>query len=73
VAVAGLPYPTHAVDVTDTFERGIASLAEHRSCLAALGDRSPEQQARDVYGFVTTRSAPGFVGRSAVTFQLVIG
>lgn len=72
VAVAGSPHPTHAVDVTDTFEQGIASLAEHRTYLAALGDLSPEQQAREVYGYVTTRSAPGFVGRPAVTFELAL-
>lgn len=71
VAVGGSPYATHAVDVTETFERGVASLVEHRTYLAGLGDQSPEQQAREVYGYVTTRSAPGFVGRPAVTFELI--
>lgn len=70
IAVSGSPHATHALDVTETFELGIASLAEHRTYLAALGDASAEQQARDTYGFVTTRNAAGFVGRSAVTFEL---
>ncbi len=35
--------PTHAVDVTDFFERGMASLREHAAYLAALnmGDHAP--------------------------------
>ncbi|MHA7652843.1 PIG-L deacetylase family protein [Mycobacterium sp. ML4] len=37
VAVAASPQATHAVDVTDTFDIGLASLAEHRAYLAALG------------------------------------
>lgn len=37
-AVGAAPNPTHAVDVSDTIDRGIASLAEHRAYLAGLGD-----------------------------------
>jgi len=33
----GSPHPTHAVDVTATFDRGIASLREHRAYLEGLG------------------------------------
>ncbi|GGP51635.1 PIG-L deacetylase family protein [Saccharothrix coeruleofusca] len=36
VAIAQSPHPTHAVDVTDTLEAGIASLEAHRSYLAGL-------------------------------------
>lgn len=73
VAVAGSPHPTSAVDVTDTLERGIASLAEHRTYLAALSDAPPEQQARDLYDAVTAATAARFGGRRAVPFELVIG
>lgn len=45
VLVAGSPQPTHAVDATDTLERGVASLREHRAYLDGLGDASfdPEE------------------------------
>jgi LmbE family N-acetylglucosaminyl deacetylase len=36
VLVSGSPQPTHAVDVTATLERGIASLHEHRTYLEHL-------------------------------------
>lgn len=37
VAFAASPSPTHAVDVTATWERGEASLAEHRVYLESVG------------------------------------
>ncbi|QUH06080.1 PIG-L family deacetylase [Saccharopolyspora erythraea] len=47
VAVAGSPQPTHIAEVgTRSQERGIASLTEHRTYLAALGDTEPGEQAR---------------------------
>lgn len=73
VAVAGSPQPTHAVDVTDTLKRGIASLAEHRTYLAALDDRPPEEQARGFYSSVAAAGAARFGGRPAVTFELAVG
>ena len=33
VLTVGSPHPTHAVDVTATFDRGVASLREHRAYL----------------------------------------
>ncbi len=39
-AFSGSPEATHAVDVTDWLDRGIASLAEHRAYLEGLGDGS---------------------------------
>lgn len=33
----GSPFPTHAVDVTDYLDRGIASLREHQAYIAGLG------------------------------------
>src|SRR5512134_1975381 len=38
VAVVASPEPTHAVDVGDTFERGVASLRAHSVYLEGLGD-----------------------------------
>ena len=37
VLVCGSPEPTHGVDVTGHFDRGAASLAEHKAYLEALG------------------------------------
>ena len=44
VLLCGSPEPTHGVDVTGYFQRGSASLAEHKTYLEALGsaDRSHE-------------------------------
>lgn len=41
VAFTGSPAATHYVDVTDTFEAGVASLAAHRQYLQALGPAYP--------------------------------
>ena len=38
VAFGGSPRATHYVDVTDSIDRGVASLAEHELYLAALGE-----------------------------------
>ena len=37
MCLAGSPEPTHAVDMTDTLDRGIASLREHRAYLEYVG------------------------------------
>ena len=48
VAFGGSPQPTHAVDVTDTFEAGVRSLACHEVYLRHLGGAmaSPEDFLR---------------------------
>jgi LmbE family N-acetylglucosaminyl deacetylase len=38
ILVAASPLSTHAVDVTDSFDRGVASLAAHSDYLNGLGD-----------------------------------
>lgn len=49
IAIAASPLATHAVDVTETFDAGLASLAEHRTYLAALGaDGDPAAMLRTV-------------------------
>jgi LmbE family N-acetylglucosaminyl deacetylase len=42
VWAAGSPTPTHAVDVTETFAAGLASLAAHRAYLDGLGPDGPD-------------------------------
>ena len=52
VYVAGAPFPTHFVDVTDTVDRGVASLREHRAYLEGLGgDFDPEEFIRSITGY----------------------
>jgi LmbE family N-acetylglucosaminyl deacetylase len=48
VAFSGSPQPTHAVDTTDTFDAGVASLAAHRLYLEHLGGdmASPDEFLR---------------------------
>ena len=38
----GPPTRRHAVDVTDSFDAGLASLHEHRAYLAGLGPDAPD-------------------------------
>ena len=44
VLIAGSPQATHGVDVTDYYERGAASLAEHKAYLEALGSVESTQE-----------------------------
>lgn len=71
VAVAASPRATHAVDVSATLERAVASLAAHRAYLSALGDEPAEQQARAFHESTTAAVAPQFDGLPAVTFELI--
>jgi LmbE family N-acetylglucosaminyl deacetylase len=66
VYVAASPNPTHYVDVSDTVERGVASLCEHRAYIAGLGGEF------DVDEFIRNISASGGLAAGceyAVTFQ----
>jgi len=71
IAIAGSPRATHAVDVSATLERAVASLAAHRAYLAALGDEPPERRARAFVERATAAAAPRFGGRPAVAFELI--
>lgn len=51
---------------------GVASLAAHRTYLAALSHQ-PEQQARAFYDSLTSSGGTRFGGRAAVTFELAVG
>ena len=67
LAVVASPQPTHAVDVTGTFEVGVDSLRRHAAYLAGLGDPDPEQFLRQ--GAAAT--AERFGGRLGVPFELL--
>jgi LmbE family N-acetylglucosaminyl deacetylase len=67
LAVLASPEPTHAVDVTDTFDLGVASLRAHAAYLAGLGDPDPEAFLRGAAEAASAR----FGGRLAVTFELL--
>jgi LmbE family N-acetylglucosaminyl deacetylase len=67
LAVLASPRPTHAVDVTDTFDLGVASLRAHAAYLAGLGSPDPEAFLRRAAEDASAR----FGGRLAVTFELL--
>ena len=51
--VIGSGDPTHFVDVTDTIDRGVASLREHKAYIDGLGrEFDPDQFLRDMAGYV---------------------
>jgi LmbE family N-acetylglucosaminyl deacetylase len=67
VAVIASPEPTHAVDVTETFDLGVESLRRHAAYLAGLGSPDPEAMLRQWSEAAGRR----FGGRLAVTFELL--
>jgi LmbE family N-acetylglucosaminyl deacetylase len=67
LAVVASPQPTHAVDVTDTFDVGVASLRAHAAYLAGLGNPDPEAFLRGTAEAVAGR----FEGRLGVSFELL--
>jgi len=67
LAVIASPRPTHAVDVSDTFDLGVESLRRHAAYLAGLGDPDPEAFLRQ--GAEAT--ARRFGGRLGVSFELL--
>ncbi|MQM27091.1 PIG-L deacetylase family protein [Glycomyces albidus] len=71
VALAASPESTHAVDVTDTLEAGIASLLEHRAYISALTDEDPEVYVRRFLTDFAAASGERFGVRYATTFELV--
>jgi LmbE family N-acetylglucosaminyl deacetylase len=67
LAVIASPQPTHAVDVTDTFDLGVDSLRRHAAYLAGLGDPDPEAFLRSA----AEATAERFGGRLGVAFELL--
>jgi LmbE family N-acetylglucosaminyl deacetylase len=65
------PMATHAVDVTATIDRGVASLQEHRVYLDGL---APGTLGTDPDGFLrgmATEAGPSLGVEAAVTFELI--
>lgn len=70
VLVMASPHNTHAVDIEETFDRGVASLRAHRAYLEALGGpmADPEQFLRENAEADAAR-LPG--ARLATAFQVI--
>ena len=69
IFVNASPFATHAVDVTDTIDRGIASLRAHEAYLAGLGDGGMSDPEPFLRG-MAEQAGQRFGGRLAVTFEL---
>ncbi len=69
VAVAASPHPTHAVDVSDTLDKAVASVEAHAAYLDGLG--LPPGAARAGLKAYTESVGDRFNGRPAVAFELV--
>ncbi|MFF7868657.1 PIG-L deacetylase family protein [Streptomyces qaidamensis] len=69
-AVAGSPYPTHAVDVTWAVDRGVRAVLEHATYLEALTDEEPEAYVRGFLGRNLAAAGARFGGRPAVSFEV---
>ena len=61
--------PTHAVDVTDSIERSVASLRAHQRYLEGLGESAPDPDEM-LRGFAAM-SGERFGGKLAVTYELL--
>jgi LmbE family N-acetylglucosaminyl deacetylase len=69
IAVGGSPNATHAVDITSTLDRGIASLLAHKAYLAGLGGH-PMADARGFLEWIADMNASRFGDRRASAFEL---
>lgn len=67
-AVANSPTPTHAVDISDSIDAGIASLLCHSTYLAGLGESTPNPDRLLREG--AEHTAARFGGRLAVGFEV---
>jgi LmbE family N-acetylglucosaminyl deacetylase len=70
VALSGSPRSTHAVDITGSFERGVASLTAHRRYLQALGDHPMADPATFLRAGAEA-TGQRFGGRLATSFELI--
>ena len=69
VAFNASPQPTHAVDITDTFEQGVASLLCHRLYLDAIGD--DEDAVRRMLRGNAEAAGPALGVELATTFEVI--
>jgi LmbE family N-acetylglucosaminyl deacetylase len=70
VAIGGSPNATHAVDITETFDDGVASLEAHRAYLDGLGEH-PMADARGFLEWIASMNASRFGDRLATSFELI--
>ena len=70
VAIGGSPNASHGVDISGTFDAGVASLEAHRAYLEGLGDH-PMADARGVLEWIADMNAPRFGGKRATAFELM--
>jgi LmbE family N-acetylglucosaminyl deacetylase len=68
-AVSGSPHATHAVDITSTLDRGVASLRAHEVYLGSLP--GPLADADGFLREMARQTAERFGGRLATSFELV--
>ncbi|MBB5953788.1 LmbE family N-acetylglucosaminyl deacetylase [Saccharothrix tamanrassetensis] len=68
VAIAQSPHPTHAVDITDTLEAGIASLEAHASYLSGMNP--PITDVRGPMTGFANHVGARFGGRPAIALEL---
>ncbi|HIV56599.1 MAG TPA: PIG-L family deacetylase [Candidatus Stackebrandtia faecavium] len=70
VAVAGSIHATHAVDISDTLDAAIASLACHRQYLESLGDHAMSDPEDFLRG-LALQTGQRFGSRPAAAFELI--
>lgn len=70
-AVGGSPYAKHAVDVSSSFEKGVAALEAHRSYLPALPPDHPMADARGFLEQKVRRFGERFGGVPAIAFEVI--
>jgi LmbE family N-acetylglucosaminyl deacetylase len=71
IAFGASPNPTHAVDVTETLERGIESLICHATYLAALGQDPKADEPGAFLRDAARATGPALGVESAVAFEVV--
>lgn len=69
VAVANSPSPTHAVDITGTLDKAVASLEAHAAYLAGL--QPPVTDVRGPLTAFAEQAGRRFGGRPAAAFELI--
>lgn len=70
-AVGGSPAARHAVDVSDSWEKGVAALSAHRSYLDYLGPDHPMADARAFLERKVHTFGARFGGVPAIAFELI--
>jgi LmbE family N-acetylglucosaminyl deacetylase len=70
ILVAGSPLATHGVDVTDTFDRGVASLEAHAEYLLGLG-ASPMAEPRELLESIARPTGTRIGTRYGVSFEVI--